>query len=102
MFLALLCNTLCPFLRCSQLDGEERAARFTFIVFLITSDCYCSIAFPHGALGWSVVHDCGYIWSETLIILVLSCNVLYIFKCVLFAEIQTENRNFVTNTYYQL
>ena len=51
MFLTLLCNTLCPFLLCSHLDGKERAASFTLIVFLITR--YCSVAFPHGAVGWS-------------------------------------------------
>ena len=48
--LALLCNNLCPFLLCSHLDGEERAASFTLIVFLITRDCYCSIALPYGGL----------------------------------------------------
>ena len=47
MFLALLYNTLCPFLLCSHLDWKERVASFTLIVFLITRDCYCSIAFPH-------------------------------------------------------
>ena len=31
MFLALLYNTLCPFLICSHLDGKERAASFTLI-----------------------------------------------------------------------
>ena len=71
--------------------GRERAASFTLIVFLITRDCYCSIAFPHGAVGWSAVHDCGISWSDSLIILVLSCNGLYIFKSFLFAEIQIES-----------
>ena len=80
----------CPFLLCSHLDGGERAASFTLIVFLITLDCYCSIVFPHGAVGLSAVHDCGTSWSDSLIILVLSCNGLYIFKCVLSAEIQIE------------
>ena len=88
MFLALLCNTLCPFLLCSHLDGEERAASFTLIVFLITHDCYCSIAYPHGAVGWSAVHNCGICWPDSLITLVLSCNGLYISNSVLFVEIQ--------------
>ena len=74
MFLGLLCNTLCPFLLCSHLDVEERAASFALIVFLITRYCYCSIAFPHGAVGRSEVHDCGISWSDSLISLVLSCN----------------------------
>ena len=59
MFLALLCNTLCPFLLCSHPNVEERAASFILIFFLITRDCYCSFAFPRGAVGWSAVHDCG-------------------------------------------
>ena len=79
MFLALLSNTSCLFLLCSHL-GEERAASFTLIVFLITRECYCAIAFSHCALGWSAVHDCGMSWSDSLIILVLSFNGLYILK----------------------
>ena len=47
MFLTLLCNTLCP----CHLDGKERTASFTLVVFLINR--YCSVAFPHGAVGWS-------------------------------------------------
>ena len=77
------------FLACSHLDGEERAASFTLIVFLIT--CYCFIAFPHGAVGWSAVHDCGISWSDSLFSLVLSCNGLYISERYLFAEIQIES-----------
>ena len=40
---------------------------------------------------WYIVHDCGISWSASLIILVLSCNGLYISKSVLFAEIQIES-----------
>ena len=61
------------FLACSHLDGEKRAASFTLVVFLITHYCYCFIAFPHGAMGWSAVHDCGISWSDLLIILVWFC-----------------------------
>ena len=25
--------------------------------FLVYCDCYCSVAFPYGAVGWSVVCD---------------------------------------------
>ena len=91
VLVALLCNTLCPFLLGSHFDGEERAASFTLIVFLIARDCYCSIAFPRGAVDWSAVHDCGISSSDSLINLVLSCNGLYIFISVLFAEIQVES-----------
>ena len=41
--------------------------------------------------GWSAVHDCGISWPDSLIILVKSCNGLYIFKSVLFAEIHIES-----------
>ena len=34
--------------------------------------------------------NCGISWSDSLIILVLSCNGLYIFKSDLFAEKQIE------------
>ena len=26
-------------------------------------NCYCSVALPHGAVGWSAVCDCGIFWS---------------------------------------
>ena len=28
-------------------------------VFLMSCFCYCSVAFPHGAMGWSALCDCG-------------------------------------------
>ena len=37
---------------------EERAGYFTLIVFLMSSDCLCSVALPHGAVGWSAVCEC--------------------------------------------
>ena len=37
------------------------------------------------------MHDCGISWPDSLIILVKSCNGLYIFKSVLFAEIHIES-----------
>ena len=42
---------------CNQLDGEERAGRFAWFVFLVShSRC---MAFPRGAMGLSAVCDCG-------------------------------------------
>ena len=32
---------------------------FTLIIFLMSCDCYCSVAHPRGAMGWSAVCDCG-------------------------------------------
>ena len=39
--------------------GEERAGCFTLFVFLMSCDCYCSVALHHGASCWSAVCDCG-------------------------------------------
>ena len=39
---------------------------FTFIVFLISCGCYCSLPLPHGAVGRSEVCDCGISWSYSL------------------------------------
>ena len=36
MFYVLLCVTLCPFLFCNHLDGEERAGCFAKFVFLVS------------------------------------------------------------------
>ena len=42
---------------------------FTFIVFLMSSDCYCSLPLPHSALSWSAVCDCGISWLYSLLLL---------------------------------
>ena len=47
--------TLCPFLFCNHLDEKGRAGCFAFIVFLMYCCCKCSVALPHGAVGWSAV-----------------------------------------------
>ena len=42
---------------------RERAGCFTLIGFQISWACYCSVAFPHGAVGWSAVRlilFCGF------------------------------------------
>ena len=69
---------------CNHLDEEERAGCFTLIVFLMSCDCLCSVAFPRrteqniifidiklrpltgSAVGWSAVCDCGISWSNSL------------------------------------
>ena len=51
--------TLCLFLICNHLCGEERAGCFPLMLFLMYCDCYCFVAFPHGAKVWSAVCDCG-------------------------------------------
>ena len=44
---------------CNHLDGEKRANCCTLSVFLMSCDSQYSVALPHGAVGWSVVCDCG-------------------------------------------
>ena len=46
---------------CNHLDGEERAGCFALAVFLMFCGSHCSVALPHGAMGWSAsaVSDCG-------------------------------------------
>ena len=55
----LLCITLCPFWFCNHLEEEEKAG--CFAIFVLKMYCFnkCSVAFPHGAAGWSAVCDCG-------------------------------------------
>ena len=40
-----------PFLVCNHLE-EKRAACFTLIVFLMSYDCWYSVALLHDAMGW--------------------------------------------------
>ena len=41
----LLCVTLCLFLFCNHLDGEERVSCFVLCVFLVSRDC--CVALPY-------------------------------------------------------
>ena len=41
-------------------DGEERAGCFTFIVFLMSCDCYCCSPIPHGAVSRSAVCNAAF------------------------------------------
>ena len=59
-----VCNCSVLFVRyvlsilvCNHLDGEEKAGCFAYFVFLLFLDgC---VALPRGAMGLSVVCDCG-------------------------------------------
>ena len=44
-----------PFFFYHHLELKQRAGCFTLFVLLAPCDCYCFVALPHGALGWSVV-----------------------------------------------
>ena len=52
-------SVLCAPLVKQHLDGEERSGCFTLTVFLMSCNSQCSVAYPHGAIGWSAVCDCG-------------------------------------------
>ena len=45
---------------------EEKAGYFTFIVFLMSCDCCCSLPLLYAAVGLSAVYDCGISWSYLL------------------------------------
>ena len=63
VFRSLFC---CAVLFVLPSAGEERASRLTFIVFWMVCYCYCSLSFPDGAIGQSVVCDFGNSWSYSL------------------------------------
>ena len=56
MFYVLLYVTLCLFMFCNHLNGEERAGCFAYFAFLVSRDC-CG-ALPSGVMGLSAVCDC--------------------------------------------
>ena len=53
----LLCITLCPLSFCNHLEEEEKAGYFAIIVLQMYCYCKCSVALPHGTVGWSA--RCG-------------------------------------------
>ena len=62
----LLSITLCPFFFCNHLEEEEKAGCFAIIVLQMYCYYKCSVALPHGAVGWSAVCNCGISWSYSL------------------------------------
>ena len=59
LVLVLFFSALCPFSFESILMGEERAGCFTLFFSLVSCDCKCSMALPHGAIDCSAVCDCS-------------------------------------------
>ena len=59
-------NTLYPFYFCNHLDEEERTDCFALVLFRMSCYYKCSMALPHGAVGWSAVCDCGISRSYSL------------------------------------
>ena len=43
----------------NHLEEEEKAGCFAIIVLQMYCYYKCSVALPHGAVGWSAVCDCG-------------------------------------------
>ena len=41
------------------LQMEKKAGCFAIIVLQVYCHCKCSVALPHGAVGWSAMCDCG-------------------------------------------
>ena len=61
LVLVLLFSTLCQssFTIILFWEERERVCCFAFNVFLMPCDSQRSVALPRGAVGWSVVCDCG-------------------------------------------
>ena len=51
----LVCITVCPFSCSNHLEEKD----FVFIVSSMSCHFICSVALPHGAMGWSAVCDSG-------------------------------------------
>ena len=54
----LLSIIFCLFKCCNHLEEEEKAGCFAIIVLQVYCYYKCSLALPHGAVGWSAVCDC--------------------------------------------
>ena len=62
LFVGVLCLSMfCYALLCvhSSVEEEEKAGCFAIIVLQMYCYFKCSVALPHGAVGWSAVCDCG-------------------------------------------
>ena len=44
---------------CNHLEEEEKSGCFAIIVLQMYCSYQCSVALPHGVVGWSAVCDCG-------------------------------------------
>ena len=55
----LLSITLCSFWFCNHLEEEENAVCFAIIALQMYCYYKCSVVLPHGAVGLSVVCNCG-------------------------------------------
>ena len=44
----------------NHIEEEGKAGCFAIIVLQMYCYCNCSVALPHGTVGWSAVCDCGF------------------------------------------
>ena len=60
-----VCSKFCRALLCDLssfpiiLIGKRALVALLCFVFQVSCDCYCSVALPLGAVGWSAVCDSG-------------------------------------------
>ena len=56
-----------------------------YFIFLMSFDCWCSVALPHGAVGWSIWFGCGislpylltfFLYCGSVIVDKISCPLL--------------------------
>ena len=59
LVLVLLFSSLCPSSFAFILKGKRELVALLLTVFLMYCDSLCSVALPHGAVGWSAMCDCG-------------------------------------------
>ena len=61
LFVRVLCLSFFVmncFVSFSHIEEKEKACFFAFIVLQMSCYCKCSVALPHGAMGWAAVCDC--------------------------------------------
>ena len=61
LFVGVLCLSLCCYVLLFVHSSEEEEEAGCFAIIVLQMYCYykCSVALPHGAVGWSAVCDCG-------------------------------------------
>ena len=70
--LSLSYNTLCHFWFCNHLDEEERTGCVTSIIFVVSFDCYFSVALSRGA--WLGLQCVSVVFLDNTHINELFCN----------------------------
>ena len=62
-----------------------RESWWLYFIFLMSFDCSCSVALPHGAMGWSALFGCGiscpylptfFLYGGSVVVDKISCPLL--------------------------